>query len=198
MSTLILASASGVRARLLREAGVSFGVCPPAVDEEAAKRSFQSEGRRHEQLADRLAELKALSVSRASPHTAVLGCDQVLSCEGNLFDKSRDFTEARATLMALRGKTHTLITSCVLARDGDVVWRCREQAQLTMRPFSDEFLDSYLKSEGRSVLSSVGCYQYEGRGVQLFESVAGDYFSILGLPLIAVLSALRQEGILKQ
>jgi septum formation protein len=198
MSTLILASASGIRARLLREAGVRFGVCPPNVDEDAAKRTFDSEHRSHDDLADMLAELKAVSVSKTSSHTIVLGCDQVLSCDGKAFNKARDVSEARATLIALRGRSHTLITACVLVRDSQTLWRHREQAQMSMRAFSDTFLETYLKNEGRSILSSVGCYQYEGRGVQLFEGVKGDYFSILGLPLIPVLDALRHEGILAQ
>ena len=196
MSTLILASASGIRARLLREAGVRFGVRPADVDEDEAKRNFGSQTGVKQDLSDVLAALKAVSVSKACPQALVLGCDQVLSCEDRLFDKARDIDEARQTLMALRGKAHTLITSCVLARDGMVVWQHQERAILWMRAFSDEFLESYLKNEGRSILGSVGCFQYEGRGAQLFERVKGDYFAILGLPLLAVLTALREQGVL--
>ena len=196
MSTLILASSSGIRARLLREAGVRFGVRPAEVDEDEAKRDFQPGPDR--ELSDVLAALKAQSVSKACPHALVLGCDQVLSCQDRLFGKARDIAEARLTLAALRGKAHTLISSCVLARDGVAVWRHQERAMLWMRAFSDDFLETYLKNEGRSILGSVGCYQYEGRGAQLFERVKGDYFAILGLPLLPVLAALREHGILPQ
>jgi len=198
MSTLILASASGIRARLLREAGVRFGVRPADVDEEEAKRKFYAEKRAHEELADTLAELKAVSVSKASPQAIVLGCDQVLSCEGKAFGKARNLDEARATLSQLRGKMHSLITSCVLARGGKPFWQHQERATLWMRAFSDAFLNDYVKNEGHSMLASVGCYQFESRGIQLFERVNGDFFAILGLPLIPVLIALRQEGILPQ
>jgi septum formation protein len=196
MTTLILASASGIRARLLREAGVLFGVRPAEVDEDEAKRNFHSRAGAKQDLSDVLAALKAVSVSKVCPHALVLGCDQVLSCDDHLFDKARDIAEARKTLMALRGKAHTLISSCVLARDGKVVWEHQERAILWMRAFSDEFLESYLKTEGRSILGSVGCFQYEGRGAQLFERVKGDYFAILGLPLVPILAALREQGVL--
>jgi len=198
MNTLILASASGVRARLLREAGIQFGVRPADVDEDAAKRKFHNERQSHEDLADMLAELKAVSVSLASPQAVVLGCDQVLSCEGKAFDKARNLDEARTTLAKLRGKAHALITSCVLVRDGKSIWHHQERAVLWMRSFSDTFLDSYLRNEGRSILGSVGCYQYESRGIQLFDRVNGDFFAILGLPLLPVLAALRHEGIVSQ
>jgi septum formation protein len=198
MSTLILASASGVRARLLREAGVRFGVRPADVDESQTKKELLERNRPHEELADSLALLKAVSVSKVSPHAHVLGCDQVLSCEGRLFDKAHDVSEAREALNALRGRPHTLITSCALARDGKALWQYQEHAVLFMRAFSDEFLESYLRNEGRSILGSVGCYQYESRGAQLFDQVKGDYFTILGLPLLPVLAALRREGILTQ
>jgi len=198
MSMLILASASGIRARMLREAGVRFGVRPADVDEDEAKAEFRAGKDSSEELADMLAEMKAVSVSQASPQAIVLGCDQVLSCEGKAFDKARNLDEARQTLCRLRGKVHTLTTSCVLARDGKRFWHHQEHAMLWMRAFSDSFLDNYLKNEGHSILGSVGCYQFESRGIQLFERVKGDYFAILGLPLIPVLIALRQEGILPQ
>jgi septum formation protein len=198
MSTLILASASGVRARLLREAGIRFGVRPADLDEREAKCEFAAQGRPQEELADTLALLKAASVSTVSPQAHVLGCDQVLVCEGRLFDKARDVAEARATLATLRGRPHTLITSCTLARDGKALWQYQERAVLFMRTFSDEFLETYLRNEGRSIFGSVGCYQYESRGAQLFDQVKGDYFTILGLPLLPVLAALRREGILAQ
>jgi len=198
MTTLILASASGIRARLLREAGVRFGVRPAELDEADETRSFHSKGRPVEELADVLAAAKAISVSKTSPHVVVLGCDQILVCDGTLFDKARDIAEARATLAALRGRAHTLISACCLASDGEVIWKHQERATLWMRSFSDDFLDTYLKNEGRSILGCVGCYQYESRGAQLFDRVKGDYFAILGLPLLAVLGALRDQDVLER
>ncbi len=193
MSMLVLASASGVRARLLREAGLRFGVRPADINEAEAKAELRAKGIQNEDVARALAEAKALNVSGASPQALVLGCDQVLVCEGRLFDKPRDLTEARENLMFLCGKAHTLISACALAQGGKVVWQHEEHATLTMRRFSDVFLEAYLKSEGPAVLSSVGCYQLEGRGAQLFDKVEGDFFSILGLPLISVLGALRNR-----
>jgi Nucleotide-binding protein implicated in inhibition of septum formation len=195
MTALILASASGVRARLLREAGVRFGVRPPDIDESAVKSTLHAQGVGIGDMAGALAEAKALNVSAVSPHTLVLGCDQTLICGERLFDKARDTDEAREHLSFLRGKAHQLISACVLAKDGEPVWRYCESAILTMRSFSAAFLDSYIKTEGKDVLSAVGCYQLEGRGAQLFESVKGDYFTVLGLPLIPFLAALRERGL---
>lgn len=196
MSMLVLASASAVRARLLREAGVQFGVRPAAVDEDALKSTYRQQGLAHEDFAEALAEAKALDVSKAAPQSLVLGCDQTLLCEDRLFDKPRDVNEARENLTFLRGKTHYLICGAALAQDGKVIWRHTERAELVMRAFSDKFLDDYLKSEGSAILSSVGCYQLEGLGSQLFETVNGDYFTILGLPLVPLFTALRQRGVL--
>jgi septum formation protein len=193
--TLILASASAVRARLLREAGVRFGVRPADVDEDAIKQVLCRDGVAADSVADALAEAKALNVSAASPQALVLGCDQVLVCDGRLFDKARDISEAREILSYLRGRTHHLISASVLVDRGKVVWRYSERASLTMREFSDAFLDDYLKDEGKLVLSSVGCYQLENRGAQLFDSIAGDFFCILGLPLLPLLAALRTRGL---
>jgi septum formation protein len=197
MTMLILASSSGIRARLLREAGVRFGVRPPDVDEPAIKETLRRDGVAAEAFADALAEAKALNVSEASPQALVLGCDQVLICDGRVFDKSHDAAEARETLAFLRGRDHQLVTACVLAQGGKPVWRYRESATLRMRAFSDEFLDAYLKNEGKLVLGAVGCYQLEGRGAQLFESISGDFFCILGLPLLPLLAALRHHGLIE-
>lgn len=194
MSMLILASASAARARLLREAGVKFGVRPPDVDEEGVVKSLMAKGTEVEAVADALAEMKAIRVSSSSPQALVLGCDQILVCEGRLIGKSRDSGEARTVLKSLRGKTHTLITACVLAQGGTVVWQNQDRATLWMRNFGDEFLETYLRAEGSNVLGSVGCYRLEGLGAQLFDRVKGDYFSILGLPLIPLLAALREHG----
>lgn len=197
MTMLILASASGIRARLLREAGVRFGVRPADVDEARLKKELRHNGVSNAGMAAALAEQKALNVSQTSPQALVLGCDQVLMCEGRLFDKPRDIAEARETLGILRGKDHQLVSACALASGGKTVWQHEETATLRMRPFSDAFLDSYLKDQGVIVLSSVGCYHLENRGAQLFENVDGDFFAILGLPLIPLLGALRQHGIIE-
>lgn len=198
MTMLILASASGARARLLREAGVRFGVRPADLDEALVKKQLVEKGVTSDGMAPALAEQKALNVSEASPHALVLGCDQVLVCENRIFDKPRDVTEAHETLQFLRGKAHQLITACVLAQTNEVVWRHQERATLWMRDFSDAFLESYLKAEGMAVMSAVGCYQLEGRGAQLFDRMEGNFFSILGLPLIPLLGALRKYGIVAQ
>jgi nucleoside triphosphate pyrophosphatase len=197
MTMLILASASGVRARLLREAGVRFGVRPADVDEALLKNRCRANGTSGADMAVALAEAKALNVSDASPQALVLGCDQVLVCEGRLFDKARDLAEARETLCLLRGRDHQLVSACVLAQAGKPVWRHAETATLRMRMFSDTFLDSYLRAQGMTVLSSVGCYHLENRGGQLFEKIDGDFFAILGLPLIPLLGALREHGIIE-
>ena len=189
---LILASSSGIRARLLREAGLKFGVRPPDVDEDAIKQDQAATP--PDQLAVALAEAKARNVSQASPQALVLGCDQVLVCDGRRIDKARDINDARQVLTFLRGKPHHLISACVLAENGVPVWRHSEQARLCMRDFSDAFLETYLRNEGKLVLGSVGCYMLEGRGSQLFDSIEGDFFCILGLPLLPLLAALRQRG----
>lgn len=195
MTMLILASASGARARLLREAGVRFGVRPADFDESIVKKQLVEKGITSDGMATALAEQKAFNVSDASPQALVLGCDQVLVCENRIFDKPRDVAEARETLQFLRGKSHQLITACVLAQTGEAIWQHQERATLWMRDFSDAFLESYLKDEGMTVMSAVGCYQLERRGAQLFERIEGNFFSILGLPLIPLLGALRRYGI---
>jgi septum formation protein len=196
MSALILASASAVRARLLREACVPFEIYPARINEIEIKASLLAEKMGADAITDTLAQLKAVQVSSEHPQALVLGCDQILTFEGQLIDKSADLTDARALLRELRGKEHSLVTACVLAKDGAPVWRRLERCRLWMRPFSDAFLDEYLQAEGDNVLGSVGCYHLEGRGIQLFERVEGDYFSVLGLPLLPLLAALREEGII--
>ena len=198
MSALILASASAARARLLREAYVSFEVYPAKIDEAEVKASMSAEKLDAPAIADALAELKALQVSSAQPQALVLGCDQILVFNGRRIDKSADLNEARALLRELRGKPHSLVTACVLAKGGAPVWRRLERCRLWMRSFSDTFLEEYLQAEGDNVLGSVGCYHLEGRGIQLFERVEGDYFSMLGLPLLPLLAALREQRIVER
>jgi septum formation protein len=198
VSALILASASIVRARLLREAGVGIEVWPVEIDEREVKTSLLAEKLDADTIADVLAELKAVRASRAHPQALVLGCDQILAFDGRLIDKSADLAGARALLRELRGKDHSLLTACVLAKNGAPVWRRLERCRLWMRSFSDAFLDEYLQAEGNNVLGSVGCYHLEGRGIQLFERVEGDYFSVLGLALLPLLAALREHGIIER
>lgn len=192
--SLILASGSAARRQILDSAGLVFEVDVPRVDEEAAKASLRAEGLRPRDQADALAELKALSISRSRPGF-VIGADQMLALGSSVFDKPKDAAEARHNLLQLRGQTHELITAAVVARDGAIIWRHIDTPKLKMRAFSDAFLDDYLERAGEKVLRSVGAYQLEGLGAQLFERVEGDYFSVLGLQLLPLLAFLREHGI---
>lgn len=189
---LILASGSAVRANLLRGTGLPFEIVPADVDEAVLKQGF---GGTPGDLALALAAAKAERVASARRHGLVIGADQVLSCDGRLFDKPANLDEARHNLIFFRGKTHTLHNGIALFRDGAPWKSFTADATLTMRAFSDSFLDAYLADVGDRVLSSVGCYQLEGPGVQLFEEIHGDYFTVLGLPLLPLLAALREIGI---
>jgi septum formation protein len=189
---LILASGSASRQEMLRAAGVPFEIVVPDVDEEAPKQDLLQRGASSGQVAAKLAEIKALAVSQGRPGDLVLGADQVLDCTGKLFSKARSRGEAKTTLSSLRGRKHQLLSAAALARDGEVIWRALEIAELWMRDYSDDFLEDYLAREGDTLLASVGCYRIEGRGVQLFTRVSGDTFVIRGLPLLGVLAALRQ------
>lgn len=179
---------------MLEAAGLVFEVDAPRVDEEAAKASLRAAGLRPRDQADALAELKALSVSRGRPDF-VIGADQMLALGDEVFDKPKSPTEAREHLLRLRGQTHELITAAVVAREGAIIWRHIDTPKLKMRAFSDAFLDDYLSRAGENVLRSVGAYQLEGLGAQLFERVEGDYFSVLGLQLLPLLAFLREHGI---
>lgn len=191
MRPLILASASRYRAQLLSDAGIAAEICPASIDEAALKQSMQSEGMDAADIARGLAEMKALRVSRGRPNALVIGADQVLVCNGVLFSKPPDVAHARAGLQALRGKVHELKTAVCVALDNAVIWHHTERARLRMRDFSDDYLDRYLAEAGDAVLSTVGAYELEGLGVQLFDRVEGDYFGILGLPLLPLLAFLR-------
>jgi septum formation protein len=191
--SLVLASGSAARKQMLEAAGLSFEVDVARVDEEAAKASLRAEGMKPRNQADALAELKALSVSRRRSDF-VIGADQILAVEGETFDKPRNREEARKHLLRLRGATHELLTAAVVAKDGAVIWRHIETPRLKMRAFSDAFVDDYLDRVGNAALHSVGAYQLEGLGAQLFERVDGDYFSVLGLPLLPLLAFLREHG----
>jgi nucleoside triphosphate pyrophosphatase len=179
---------------MLESAGVSFGVAVPNVDEAVMRGYLLANGAGADQIAMALAEAKALAVAERHEDALVIGSDQVLECEDRLIEKATDEESARVTLEALRGRKHRLISAVALAKNEAVLWRFSDEAILTMRDFSDEFLVEYLAAEIPEVLGSVGCYRIEGRGVQLFEHIAGDYFAIRGLPLIAVIAALRRYG----
>lgn len=179
---------------MLEAAGLAFEVDVPRVDEEGAKASLRAAGLRPRDQADALAELKALSVSRSRPDF-VIGADQMLALGDEVFDKPKSPAEAREQLLRLRGQTHELITAAVVAREGSIIWRHVDTPKLKMRTFSDAFLDDYLSRAGENVLRSVGAYQLEGLGAQLFERVEGDYFSVLGLQLLPLLAFLREHGI---
>ncbi len=195
MTPVTLASASASRAAILAGAGVSFSVVSPGVDEEALKASLISGGAGPRDVAEGLAARKALAVA-PDGDGLVIGADQTLELDGGLMNKAGTVDEARDHLAHLRGREHQLHTAVAVARAGTIVWSAVESPRLRMRAFTDAYLDAYLARRGQAILSSVGCYHLEGEGAQLFERVEGDYFAILGLPLIGLLEALRREGAL--
>ena len=196
MTTLILASTSPARAAMLEAAGIPHQVLPARVDEAAIKTAMLAEGAPPRDIADKLAQVKALRISQRQPGRLVLAADQVLVQDGRLYDKPADLQAAAAQLRALRGQTHHLLSAGVIVLDGAPIWRHIGTAKMTMRPFSDAFLDHYLAQIGDLATTSVGCYHLEGLGAQLFAQVQGDYFTILGLPLLELLGFLRARGVL--
>ena len=193
---LVLASGSASRRRLLEAAAVPFEVAPAAVDEDEVKRAMKAEGADPFQVAEALAELKARRVSPRFPGALVLGADQMLACEGEWFDKPEDMAGAADHLRKLSGRSHSLLTVLCLVRDGTRIWHHRDEARLTVRPLGEDFIRDYLEEVGESALSSVGAYQLEGRGIQLFTEISGDFFGILGLPLLPLLEMLRLHKVL--
>ena len=193
---LILASGSASRQRMLAAAGVPFDVRPADIDENGLTAGLLQRDVNALGIAAALASAKALAVSRQKPDTVVLGGDSVLALGTELISKCSDLGALRMLLKRLSGQTHQLISAASLARNGQEIWHHANMARLTMRPLSDAFIDSYLAAEGERVLSSVGGYHYEGRGAQLFQHVEGDSFTVMGLPLLPVLEALRNQGIL--
>ena len=195
---IILASGSAIRRQLLASAGVPFAVHPANVDEGELRAQMLNESDCvvGAQIAGALARAKALAVSRLMPDALVIGADQVLALGTRLFDKPTDLVAARDHLDRLRGQTHELVSAVVLVVNGQPVWGMAQAAQLTMRPFSDAFLDGYVATAGDRICSCVGAYELEGLGLQLFERIEGDYFTILGLPLLPLLTELRARGAL--
>jgi septum formation protein len=196
---LLLASASPFRRKLLEAAGVPARVVPANIDEAGLKRGLavRASHMLPTAVAEHLAAVKARSVSSAVPGALVIGADQVLALDGELFDKPSDLAAARAQLQRLRGKTHRLLSAVALAARGEVVWSTVEQATLTMRNFSEAFLDAYLAHAGSSLTGIVGSYEIEGLGIQLFDRVEGDHSTIIGLPLMPLLAQLRACGVIR-
>lgn len=191
---LVLASASPIRAALLRRAGLDVEVQPARIDEDALRASLQAEGAGPRDLADALAEHKARKISARMPGALVLGCDQILDLEGEVFAKPADLEAARAQLLRLRGKMHRLHSAVVLCRAGAPVWRHVGVAQLTMRTFSMIYLEGYLARGWPDIGDSVGGYRVEEEGVRLFSRIEGSYHTVLGLPLVDLLVHLGRIG----
>lgn len=191
---LILASGSPFRKKLLEHAGIGVEAIPAELDERALEAPLADSGASPEDVALVLAEAKATAVSEEHPGRLVLGCDQTLSLGDEVFHKPADMEGARRHLLKLSGKTHHLNSAVVLVRDGETLWRHVGIASLTMRKLDPAFIGRHLARVGDKALSSVGAYQIEGEGIQLFDKVEGDYFTIVGLPLLPVLEKLRELG----
>ncbi|MEM9784139.1 MAG: Maf family protein [Pseudomonadota bacterium] len=194
---VVLASASAIRATMLRNAGIRVETMPARVDEHAIKASMRAEHAPPRDQADTLAELKAIRISIRSPGRLVIGADQVLAFDGGVIDKPADHAEARDQLERLSGEQHDLLSAAVIALDGEAIWRHVGRARLAMRRLSPGFIDRYLAAMGPRVLDTVGGYMLEAEGAQLFSRIDGDYFTVLGLPLLPVLGYLRDRGVLE-
>ncbi|MFC5586708.1 Maf-like protein [Nitratireductor kimnyeongensis] len=190
-SDIILASGSAFRQKMLRDAGVTFRVERSTIDERSVESALEGSGSDPETLAQILAEAKAVDVSEREPGALVIGADQTLSLGDEVFHKPADMEGARRHLLKLSGRTHQLNSAVVIARDGEVIWRHVGVARLTMRDLDPGFIGRHLSSVGEKALASVGAYQIEGEGIQLFEKIEGDTFTIVGLPLLPLLAELR-------
>ena len=191
---LILASASAARRAVLAAAGLEFDTQPAAIDETAIKQAGQAEGASPADVAILLAQLKAERIARRSPDALIIGCDQLLVCEDTWFDKPTGTADAAQHLKHLRGRTHELVTAIVCLRHGQRIWHHVARPRLTMRDFSDTFLETYLAAEADHITTSVGAYRLEGLGIHLFERIEGEHAAILGIPLLPLLGFLRQHG----
>ena len=194
---LVLASTSEIRATLLHNANVPFETVPARVDEEAIRDALLAEETAPRDIADALAEAKARKVSMKLPSAMVLGCDQVLEADGKMFSKPANIDDARDQLKTLRGKTHRLLSAAVVYKDMEPIWRHVGVVRLTMRHFSDDYLDEYLERNWDSIKWAVGAYKLEEEGSRLMARIEGDYFNVLGLPLLELLNYLTIRGDLK-
>ena len=193
---LILASSSASRQMLMRNAGLAFSAQPADIDERAIDAELEKQGATPDRIAVELAKAKALAVSVLNPDAFVLGCDQTMSLGDRIYHKPNDIAEAHANLMSLSGKTHRLNCGAALARNGEIIWDVVTIADMTVRHLDAAFVLRHLERVGPNVLSSVGAYQLEGEGIQLFTAINGDYFTILGLPLLPLLTELRELGLI--
>jgi len=193
---VILASASVARRRLLERAGVAHDIIPSHIDERPIKDACRQNAETVEIAVRRLAEAKAVTVSQQHPERLVIGADQMLECDGRWFDKPADRDGVRRHLTQLSGRSHVLVNATVVMAAGDVVWQHGDTITMTMRRLSEAFIESYIEQAGAAACNAVGAYQLEGAGGQLFEKTEGDFFSILGLPLLPLMDFLRQRGVL--
>ena len=193
-SPLLLASASTARRAMLTDAGIPVDIEPARINERAVDQSLRAAGAPPGKIALALARAKAAAVSAHHPGRLVLGADQLLDCDGTIFDKARDRSEAEQKLAALAGKTHRLTSAAALVRDGHTVFESVSEAYLTMRPLDSVAIALYADEAGAALTASAGCYEIEGRGAHLFSRVEGDHFTIRGLPLLDVLAGFRAEG----
>lgn len=193
---IILASKSSARRQILENAAVSFRWLDADINENTIKKKSLELGKRPEIIAHELACAKAHLISNSYPNALVIGCDQLLCLDGKIYDKPRSLIDAAAHLKSFRNNTHKLIASVVIVKAGELIWSYTDEAKMHVRNLSDEFIETYLKIEGEKVLTSVGAYRLEGMGSQIFERIDGDYFTILGLPLLPILEELRHKGAL--
>ncbi len=193
---LILASSSASRQMLMRNAGLVFSAIPADIDERAIDERLEKSGVSPQEVALELAKAKAFAVSKLHPSAIVLGCDQTMALGSRVYHKPKDMDEAHSHLMSLSGKTHRLNSAAVLMQDGEMIWQIVTTADLTVRTLTDDFVTRHLEKVGTKALTSVGAYQLEGEGIQLFTSIEGDYFTILGLSLLPLLEKLRELGVI--
>jgi septum formation protein len=195
--SIVLASGSEIRRRLLANAGVDFAVIVPRLDEESMKDALLADGASARDVADALAEMKALRVTEKAPGSFVIGSDQVVVLGDGILSKPDSPESARAQLREMRGRRHSLLSAVVVCEDGSPVWRHVGTAHLTMRALSDDYIEDYVSRNWDSIRHAVGCYKLEEEGVRLFSRVEGDYFTVLGLPLVELLSYLTLRGRLR-